>query len=83
MATKFISDVLSASDILAHESVLLVSGVGAGKNTFFETQFPDQQVLIVTSRAAKVEQGRADLASKGITNVHYQTYSAFAINWEK
>lgn len=77
----YVGDVLTPQDILDHERTLLVAGVGSGKNTFFEEQFPDKKVLIVTSRTAKVNQSISDLARRGIHNVAYWTYSKLAKEW--
>lgn len=51
----FVSDVLCADDILKHKRILLIAGLGAGKNTFFENNFSN--ILIATSRALKRDEG--------------------------
>lgn len=79
---KFIGNVLAAQDVVAHKRVLLCAGVGAGKNNFFERRFTDYRVLIVTSRKAKVDQANLYLERQNITNVHYQTYTAFSLAWK-
>ena len=77
----YIGDVLTPQEILDHPCSLLIAGVGSGKNTFFEEQFPDKQVLIVTSMRAKKDETDASLEQRGITNVTCWTYATMAKQW--
>ena len=74
---KFLSDVLTPEDIMQHQRTLLIAGVGAGKNTFFEN-LGDNKVLIVTSRKAKVAE---TLGSRGTAD--YMTMARFALEWRE
>ena len=60
---KYLSDVLSATDIIDLETnkVCIISGVGSGKNYFIEHELAEYgNILYVTSRRAKVNEILAD-----------------------
>lgn len=81
MGNKYLSEVLSPKDIFAHEKILLVAGVGAGKNTFFEQKFSKYKVLLVTSMRAKVDETNNRLGAN--KNIDCMTYFQFAEMWRE
>ena len=74
---KFLSDVLTPEDIMQHQRTLLIAGVGAGKNTFFENlgETTGNKVLILTSRKAKVDESQDKEFCK------YETYAKLSNDW--
>lgn len=74
---QFLSDVLTPEDIMQHQRTLLIAGVGAGKNTFFENlgETTGNKVLILTSRKAKVDESQDKEFCK------YKTYAHLAVEW--